>query len=394
MVGYSGKLWEKQGITVVELSGSPEQMGEAHGRLLKEKIRCAYFDMVEGRVLPGIGRELFGDDPAKIEAFAGWCRRQAMVYVDRIRPEFQAEMHALAKAADLTWEQVVLAQAMLDTVELAGLRHSEQFFHACTQMAFLPERCAGKTLVARNLDWPSFGLAHELTALFHFIPDDGIPFWSLGFAGTIGTLTVINHEGLIVTEESLTETADVSDLGVPQFIMHRELAQFESTLDGAARRLIEAPRNNGYHTLITSGREGEASTILHSAHHCAIRRADKGIGWGVQLDRRPELYDGGAMPSEHVPLTDDTSDFRYARFKQLIDAHEGPITPEILQVWLADNIDIETGLPGDDLHCLSNDTTLNSFVADPSTGRFWVAMGTVPAPAGGFVEFDIDEKSI
>lgn len=387
------RIWTKQGIPVVELVGSPEEIGEAHGRLLRDKVRQAYFDMVEQRILPGVGMELFGGDPERVAAFGDWARRQAMRYVERIRPEFQVEMQALAKAAGLSWEQVVFAQAMLDVVELAGLTHSEQFFHACTQMAFLPSRTGGKTLVARNLDWPSFGLAHTLSVLFHVIPDGGIPFWSIGFAGCIGTLTAINHAGLVVTEESLTETADVSDEGVPQFLMHRELVQYEETLEGAARRLIGAPRTNGYHTLLTSGAEGSALTVLHSARHHSVRRAVDGVCWGVQPERRPEFYDDGKMPPEAVPLTDETSDYRYGRFQQLISGHAGDLSPELLCRWLADDIDITTGRTGRDLKCISNDTTLNSFVADVTARRFWVAFGKIPAPSGGFVEFSLDETA-
>ncbi len=388
----SSTRWERNGITIVELCGSPEEMGRDHGRLLKKMIQHGYYNFVEKGVLPGIGRELFGDDAMKIAGFHDWCQKQAKKYVEKISPDLEMEIRAMAQEAELSWEQALFLQVILDVIELAGLTHSDQFFHSCTQVAFLPETTGGSTLVARNLDWPPFGLAQAISVLFHYIPDNGIPFWSQGFAGTSGVLTAMNHEGLVITEESLTETADVSDKGVPHCLLHREMAQYDSTIEAAKTRLIESPRNNGYHTLIASGKEEDALVVLTSAHHHAVRRARDSACWGIEPNRTPEMFDEGTLPHEHVPLTNDSSDIRYSRLRGLAENHGGPITVENCKAWLADDIDTATGLPGTSLHSISNDTTLHSFVADATNRKFHVAMGLVPAPRGGFVSFDLDES--
>jgi len=392
MSSVNGRRWDREGITVVELRGTPAEIGHAHGALLREEVRRAYFDLVESRVLPGIGMEMFGDDTAKIAEFSAWCHKKALAYKDRVGARYLAEMRALAEVAGLTFEQVLLAQVVLDVVELAGMTHSPQHFHSCTQVAFLPELTGGKTLLARNLDWPSFGLAHELGVLFHYIPADGLPFWGLGWAGTIGTLTAVNHERLSVTEESLTVSPDVSDQGMPTFLLHRSLAQFERTVQGGVDRLVRTPRTNGYHTLFASGKENDARTVLHSANHHALRRPNHGVCWGIEPNRAADLYEGGQWPDSVIPLTDDSSDFRYRRIEQLMKEHTGDITPQDLMRWMADDIDPDTKQAGTDLHCLSNETTIQSLVADLTTGDFWVAMGQVPAPAGGYVKFNVDEK--
>ena len=376
------------GIPVVELAGSPETIGRAHGRLLRGEVRRSYFELIESRALPGLAMELVGEDPKKIKDFADWCRRQALRYEDRIPDAYAVEMRALARETDLDRGQILLAQTLLDVVELAGMTHSGPFFHACTQAAFLPEATGGPVLVARNLDWPSFGLAHELGVLFHVLPDDGIPFWSLGFAGSLGTLTAVNREGLCVTEESLTVTTDVSDEGIPTFLLHRLLAERENTVAGAVERLCRAPRNNGYHTLIVSGRERDARTVLHSARRYAVRGPRAGVCWGVETDRQAARYEGGVMPPEEVPLTDETSDFRYLRMKQLLERDGPPVTVEKLKTWLGDDIHPETGRPDTTLHCLANETTLQSLAADLTRMEIQAAMGVIPAPRGGWVSVD------
>jgi len=387
----SEQRWERDGITVVELRGTPEQIGEAHGRLLADEVRRACVELVHERVLPGLAHELFGNDERVIAGFADWCRDKARRFVEQIDDRYRAEIRALAHAADLDEEQLLLTQVLLDVLEQAGLVHSDRHFHACTQLALLPGRTAGKTLVGRNLDWPPFGMAHELGVLFHYLPADGLPFWALGWAGTVGTLTAVNHERLCVTEESLTETEDVSDQGVPTFLLHRDLVQQESTVQGAVDRLRSAARTNGYHTLIASGREADARVVEHSASESAVRPPRDDIAWGVDLDCRPALYKGGQMPPPGVPLTDETSDFRYGRLKALLSDHSGPIGPDDLQGWLDDRIDIATDRPDTGLHCLANETTLQSLVADLTACELHVAMGHIPAPAGGFVRFTLDE---
>lgn len=392
MTNRSSTRWSKDGITVVELRGSPAEMGEAHGRLLKNEIQSCYEEFIERRVLSGIAQELFGDDESKIADFTDWAYAQAEHYVDRIRPAFVEEMQALAHAAGLSWRQVLLGQVLLDVVEFAGMAHTDQFFHSCTQAAFLPAVTGGATQVARSLDWPPYGMAHKVMALFHFMPDDGIAFWSPGFVGNIGTLTAYNHAGLVVTEESLTETTDVSDQGVPQFLLHRELAQFHDDLDDAARYLIGSPRNNGYHTLLSDANRGDALTVLTSAHHHTLRGPRDGVCWGVEIDRQPERYRDGAMPHPDVPLSNRGSDVRYARLKQLVDGRDGDVNADKLMTWLADDLDITTGKPGTSLNCLANETTLQCFVADTARREFFVAMGQVPASAGGFVRFSLNEQ--
>ncbi len=387
----SGVYWERKGIKVVELRGCPEEMGREHGRLLKDVIRHGYDNFIEKRVIPEIGGEIVGDDPLKISAFYDWCHAQALKYAGQIKPEYEEEYLAMARAADLLPDQGLLLQVVLDIMELAGLAHRDQFFHSCTQVAFLPELTGGPTLVARNLDWPPFGVAHTICTLFHFIPDNGIPFWSQGFAGMIGALTAINAEGLVITEESLTETKDVSDEGVPHCLLHREIVQYDSTLEAAKKRLAEAPRNNGYHTLITSAKENDALTVLTSAHHHAVRRSYGGACWGIEPDRTPEMFDEKALPHEDIPLTNDSSDIRYKRLRSLARELNREIGIKECVKWLADDFDTTTGKPGATLNSISNETTLQSFVADPANKKFYVAMGQIPAPAGQYVEFDLDE---
>gem|GEM_PF-4402243 len=393
MVPVSGRRVVRDGIITVELKGTPEEIGNAHGVLLKDEVRRSYFELIENRVFPSLGMELFGGDKAKIEKFIEWCRYKAELFSKQISADYQAEMDALAAASGLRREDVLLLQVFLDIVEQAGFIHSDRFFHACTQAAFLPSVAGGQMLTARNLDWPPFGVAHELCVLFHYIPTEGIPFWSMGWAGAIGTLTAINRAGIYVSEESLTgSTEDISDGGVPTFLLHRSLVQYEDTLAGAVQTLRSAPRTNGYHTLIASGQEKDAALILHSANHSSVRKPIKGICWGVETERdNPSIYSDGIFPPAAVPLSDDTSDFRYDRFKQLACPAEFPINEQKLIRWLGDNIDIESGQPGTDLHCLSNETTIQSMVANLTTGDFHVAMGSVPAPTGEYVKFNVNE---
>src|SRR5436190_8285764 len=87
-------------LPVIELVGSPEQMGTAHGRRLGEIIRNLHHDYLNA---------YFTNPGRRMMAMAA-----AAAFEQRVSPPHLAEVNALASESGVEARQMLLAQCFLD----------------------------------------------------------------------------------------------------------------------------------------------------------------------------------------------------------------------------------------------------------------------------------------
>ena len=92
-----GRLETLNGYTVVSVEGTPEEMGTAYGTLLGPLIRRVMKDVITDDVLADAGRR-----KAILDASRTMARIQP--------PEYLAEMRAIARAANVPYDELVLLQ--------------------------------------------------------------------------------------------------------------------------------------------------------------------------------------------------------------------------------------------------------------------------------------------
>ncbi|HEX5138227.1 MAG TPA: hypothetical protein VFY93_14720 [Planctomycetota bacterium] len=92
------------GVTVVHVAGTPKEMGEQAGRLLKDRIRALLTDYL-GAALPG------DRSPVLLAA------RQMEAHIPA---RYRDEMKALAAAADVPYDDLLLGNVMVDPVPGTG----------------------------------------------------------------------------------------------------------------------------------------------------------------------------------------------------------------------------------------------------------------------------------
>ena len=143
-------------------------------------------------------------------------------------------------------------------------------------------------------------------------------------------------------------------------------------------------------------REDPWESVIYLA---SIGRKQKAREWQARLvQQRAYLMDGvllgaapwqteqqffeGPLPSEEVPRTDSSSQHRYERARTLCETEHGRIDVETMKRIMSDHIEEKDGLQN-----ICSDQTIQSVLFLPSEGKMWVAQGTIPAPAGGHVEF-------
>lgn len=335
----NAKLELRDETALIVLKGDSESIGEAHGRLLAPQI-----SEMTGRYL---------DRYLKTPELRKSYTERAGKYESFIPEEFRAEMRALAKAAEVPYEDVLLGNTFVDMDPVA---YCSTFFAG-----------SGRTestapLFGRNLDFPAFGVADRYDLLFMMKPEGKIPFVAIGWPGMVGVLTGINAYGVAVSI-NLSYNSTRVEGGCPMPIFLRRVLENATNVEAASQILDN-----------DSPASGVSITMV---------------------DRR-----GRAMVAEMAPTL---TFYRYPR-KQLLFATNMFVHPS----WprhreddrfallkgeaggLGDGIslrDMKNILHGVNLGGLS----LQSVIFEPVSLRMHLSMTDIPATGGEYRVFDLKE---
>lgn len=387
-------LESRDGLAVLHVRGTPQEMGYQHGWLLRERIRAVAADFEAeiakevmpvvlaaaaplAAVAPGLlarGRDLL------LPALAVRARSLHA----HVSDEFLAEVEALAAGAGMPYDTVFLMNVFLTLAEQEDKAKFllSAFGPHCTNLVALPGATkAGETLHLRNLDWAMQGLLAKSGLVTFARPASGRGFASVSWIGLAGTLTAMNDAGLSIAEESVAAKGDTDFDGEPIMPLLRDAIQRSTTLAEAVERVRSAKGTCGYHVSIASGREGDGRVVEVTGTRSATRKPDGALLPGCSRDVRPELFEEGKPPAPEIPRDDASSRVRYARVAELAAASHGAI-------------DVEAGIAmlRDRAGKICNDGTVQSVVMVPGRGEIHVAQGSVPAPSGNYVRFSLAEE--
>ena len=354
----------RRGLTlpVLDVAGTPEDMGAEHGRVARERLRAFAEERVElaGTVV-WTGRDL---DRAQVLALGERCLAAHRAYA----PDLAAEIDAMAEAADLTPAEVLIVNGFTDFVDTVyavgggsppGEAPAPEAAMNCTAFLVPGGRSAdGHAMLGQTWDM------HE-TATAHVIVLRGAPahapafvaFTTVGCVGMIG----MNEHGLCVGINNLT--AGDGDVGVTwPFVVRKALQQRD--LDGALRCLTDA-RLAGAHNYLLLDRHGrganvEATTtravVTPLAHDALVHTNHCLFGETIARERPRDA------------LASASSAERFARGAALLD-RDG-LTPEDLQAVTRDGEAIcYRGAPPRHV------ATCGAVVMRPATRDFWAVRG-------------------
>jgi len=105
---------------------------------------------------------------------------------------------------------------------------------------------SGKVIQLRALDWDMDGPFRDFSQVTVYHPNMGNKFVNVGFGGFIGGLTGMSSKQLAVSEIGVSYPdptfGSMSRIGVPFIFLLRDILQFDSVLDDAINRMINARR--------------------------------------------------------------------------------------------------------------------------------------------------------
>jgi len=253
-----------KGIPVVHVYGTPGQMGEQQGVLLREPIQ-ALLEQYLGRFLGSGGL------------------RTSVLKVARqmeksIPARYVREMTALAKGAGVAYEDVLLANTVFDI--------KRAIF--CSTVVAVGKRSAdGKPIFGRNLDFPTFGVAHKYTCVVVYHPAKGRAVASVTFPGLIGVLSGLNDAGVAAATMEVRRR-DTQLTATPYALVFRDALTGAAGTDDVVRIVTTRARTSSNNLMVCDA-AGRAARAELGVKVTAVRRPEKGMLYSTNHFRSKRL---------------------------------------------------------------------------------------------------------
>src|SRR5689334_21493201 len=134
-------------IPVLDLSGTPAQLGAAHGEARRERIR-EYADRFLGWLLNAAAVSLTEET-----LWSHWATQVSVIQCEA--PALVEEMRGIARGSGVPFERIFLLSSLLD---LSSFRYLPlaQNFGGCSTFAVVSEAGTGKTLLGQAYDLAEF----------------------------------------------------------------------------------------------------------------------------------------------------------------------------------------------------------------------------------------------
>jgi isopenicillin-N N-acyltransferase-like protein len=236
-------------IPVLDLAGTPAQIGAVHGEAQRERIR-EYIDRFLDWLLRGAAVQLTAET-----LWAKWAPQVAANQADA--PDLVEEMRGIARGAAVPFERVFLLNSLLDLTSFRYLGLAQNF-GGCSTFAVVAEAGTGRTLVGQTYDLPEF---HEdYLTLLRLRPAQGPRQLVFTFAGLVGAAG-LNEAGIGVNINYLSP----SDVGLGRLhsVVVRQILAAAQLADALTPPVVP-PRAGGAHFLVAD-RDGHVLSIETTA---------------------------------------------------------------------------------------------------------------------------------
>lgn len=231
-----GELRWVDGHRVALLKGTPEEVGKAHGELLRdESLAC-------------IDSVLYAFGTAQTISSGRWFREDLATAYTRLKPHIPerhlAETRALANALQLD-------PALVEAVNVFP-----EMFHCSGFALFGKATRDGKLYHGRVLDYMTEIGLQDAATTFVVSVDGQIPFANVGYAGFIGSVSGMNVESISLGE--MGGKGEGHWDGVPMATLMRRALEECHTLDDVMTLWRDSPRTCEYYYVFADGKTNRA----------------------------------------------------------------------------------------------------------------------------------------
>ena len=231
-----GELRWIDGQRVVLLSGTPEEIGKAHGMLLKQEAnRC-------------IDSVLYAFGTAQTIVTGRWFQDDLEAAYARLAPHIP-ERHKVETRA-------LAASLAIDSNLIEVLNVFPELFHCSGFAVFGKATKDGKLYHGRVLDYMTTIGLQDAATTFIVAPHGMIPFANVGYAGFIGSVSGMNAEKISLGE--MGGRGEGQWDGVPMATLMRRALEECSSLEQVKQLWINSPRTCEYYYVFADGEDRSA----------------------------------------------------------------------------------------------------------------------------------------
>ena len=375
------KLGFAHGVYTAHYTGTPFQIGHAHGILARELLAelehatvRSYFDAVPtwwAQYLIFRGSMLF---TAGLDDYLAEDQRQELRGISMVRPDDYPYL-SNPYTRDLYYHALHdIGQALVDSPLMA-----------CTGFMASPRVTAdGHWIMGRNFDFDG-GEVFDRDKLIWFVrPTDGYAYVNVSFAGMIGVVSGMNEEGLAVSVNAAAVDSPPR-LGMPMTFIIRDVLKYASSLDEAEHILTERGAFVSDAVLVVDGDAGEAALFEVTPRGVARIDVDDALAVSNHF-RSPAFADD---PVNRHRMETNTTVARLTRMEELLERHRGRIDLPTAVSMLSDRMGPgDTVLPRGHHEAIDADIATHSVVFDVTARTLWVSV--FPNTQGGWVSYDLD----
>ncbi|TWT58191.1 Acyl-coenzyme A:6-aminopenicillanic acid acyl-transferase [Thalassoglobus neptunius] len=231
-----GELKWVHGHRVAILHGTPEEIGTAHGNLLKDEI------------LKTVDSVMYTFGTVNMVRSGKWFRVELDEAYERLSPHIPK---------DHLRETVAMANAVGVDTELALVVNVfPELFHCSGFAIFGSATTDGKLYHGRVLDYMTTIGLQDAATTFIVSPNEKISFANVGYAGFIGSVTGINSQGISLGE--MGGRGEGQWDGVPMATLMRRGLEECSSLAEVMDLFESSPRTCEYYYVFADGNRNEA----------------------------------------------------------------------------------------------------------------------------------------
>jgi len=381
----TGARSQQGNVTILNLRGTPYQMGVQHGELMAAELAIgADFVATDSQfsMLMLIAQNMGFVDEATAQSFP-WVVDECRGMVD-----------GATRAGVTTWTfEICITLAWGDVI----LENLAKEGIGCSQfMATGAATTDGSLVHGRTLDWDNIRYMIEHPTIIVREPKGKIPYLVVGFPGNVAPYSGMNERGVSVASDDGYAIADVDRTGGSHAQMVGEILQECGSLEEVEALLRAQDHTTAEILGVVDGPARAAASFEMSATHFAVRRLSAD---GVLYMTNHFVDPDAATVNDPMEAT-DSSLTRYERLTQLLEPGGADSRHGTLDLAGGVGILRDTYNPVTDVTnppeqfdkggSLANNGAIHSMVFLPEQRLVYVALGEPPVPQLTFVGFSLD----
>ena len=339
-----GRLQYVDGLPVLELEGSPAEMGRQAAALTSDAAKQLISYPKKLATARAGGR--------------GWARleKTGRPLLANFPAHHKEELEAFARQAGIDAGEMAAANVMVDVYRVFG----------CSSLLVEPHRSAtGGMLFGRNLDFYSLGIIHKYTVVTIYRPTGKHAFASVGFPGLVGCLSGMNDAGLALAVHEVFTTRDGSPMldkrGTPYALCFRRILEECTTIE-EAEKLLKGMKRTTLLNLAICDRQ-HAGVLEITPKNVVLRRSEDGICACTNHFRTDTL-------TSHI--------LQCRRYKTLRE--------------MGGNDKLDVSFVAEKLHAVNQgQLTLQTMIFEPQSLKLHLAIGSRPASQARLKEVDLSK---